>query len=105
MDKKWTPEELEQALKNDQIADQEIGNTENYEQIWNVMDKIECMRKERRKNFPELTQKKLAEKAGIGLSTYKNYLSGESDSITLKAVINIAHVLRCKPSDLMDEEH
>ncbi len=103
--KKWTPEELEQALKNDRIADHEMGDTENYCQIEAIMDKIERMRYERKKDFPELTQEKLAEKAGIGRSTYKSYLSGTSDNITLKAVINIAHVLRCKLSDLIDEEH
>ncbi len=103
--KEWTPEELEQALKNDRIADREISNSGKCSQIQAIMYKIERMRSEQQNSFPELTQKKLAEKAGIGLSTYKDYLSGTSDSLTVKKLINIAHVLQCKPSDLMDNVH
>lgn len=97
--------ELEQELKLDMIAARELDDTEDYHIINDLMDKIEERRKERKKTFPELTQKKLAKKAGIGLSTYKDYLSGLSNNISLKAVIKIAHTLQCKLSDLIDEEH
>lgn len=106
INKNWTPEELKQELKNDMIADREIdGSTVNYSQIMTLMDRIEAMRIERRGKSSEFTQQKLAEKAGIGLSTYTDYLSGTSDNIKLKTVINIAHALQCKLSDLVDEEH
>jgi len=99
--RQWTPEELQQSLKNDKIVDHEMRDTENYCRIGTIMKKIEDKRK---KDFPELTQGKLAEKAGIGLSTYKDYLSGISDNIKLKTLINIANALQCKLSDLIDEE-
>lgn len=103
-----TTEELEQDLKNERIADRELDDTTNYNQIRDIMYKIECLRSEcpdSSKNSPKFTQKELAEKAGIGLSTYADYLSGTSDNIKLKTVIKIAHALRCKLSDLVDEEH
>ena len=105
---KKTQAELEQELKRDMIADREINDTLSYRWMKNLMDKIERIRQSRQNVSGEYTQKKLAEKAGIGLSTYTDYLSGTSDNIKLKTVINIAHVLRCKPSDLIDdigEEH
>ena len=67
------------------------------------MDKVERIRKERQMVSDEYTQKELVKKAGIGLSTYADYLSGKSDNIKLKTAINIAHALRCKLSDLIDE--
>lgn len=67
------------------------------------MERVERLRQERQNDSGEYTQKKLAEKAGIGLSTYKDYLSGNSDNIKLKTAINIAHALRCKLSDLIGD--
>lgn len=98
-----TQAESERELKRDMIADRELDDTENYHMIKALMDKIEEKRKELKKTFPEFTQKKLAKKAGIGLSTYKDYLSGFSDNISLKTVIKIAHILQCKLSDLLEE--
>ena len=80
--KVYTQAELDRELKRDMIVDREMDDTPDYYRM-----------------------KKLAEKAGIGLSTYKDYLTGISDSIKLKTVINITHVLQCKLSDLIDEEH
>lgn len=100
--------EIDRELKRDVIADRQINNTTDYCWITALMNKIERMRQERLNISSIYTQKMLAKNAGIGLSTYKDYLSGLSDNIKLKTVINIAHVLRCKPSDLIDdigEEH
>ena len=80
--KVYTQAELDRELKRDMIVDREMDDTPDYYRM-----------------------EKLAEKAGIGLSTYKDYLTGISDSIKLKTVINITHVLQCKLSDLIDEEH
>lgn len=100
---KKTPAELERELKRDVIVDREINDTSDYCWMAALMDKIECIRQERLNVSREYTQNKLAKDAGIGLSTYKDYLSGISDNIKLKTVINIAHVLQCKLSDLIDE--
>lgn len=97
---KNTQAELERELMRDVIVDREIDDTMDYLWMAVFMKKIERMRKER-----EYSQKELAKKAGIGLSTYKDYLSGLSDNIKLKTVIKIAHAFRCKLSDLIDEEH
>lgn len=97
--------ERERELKRDVVVDREMGDTEDNRQIMALMDNIERIRKERQNVSNEYTQKKLAEKAGIGLSTYRDYLSGLSDNIKLKTVINITHVLQCRLSDLMDERY
>ena len=98
--KRTTQAEVEQELKQDMIADRELDDTQDYLRMEALMNKIERMRQDR-----GYSQKKLAEKAGIGRSTYMDYLSGTSDSIKVKTVINIAHALRCKLSDLIEEEH
>lgn len=97
--------ERERELKRDVVVDREMGDAEDNRQIMALMDNIERIRKERQNISNEYTQKKLAEKAGIGLSTYRDYLSGLSDNIKLKTVINITHVLQCRLSDLMDERY
>lgn len=99
---KKTQAELEQDLKNDVIANREIGDTEDYRWLEVFMKRVEDLRKERLSVSSEYSQKKLAEKAGIGLSTYADYLSCKSDNIKLKTAINIAHVLQCELSDLID---
>lgn len=101
--KKLTQEELQRDLKNDRIIDREINDTANYHRIKAIMDRIEFLRSRQQEDYPELTQKELAKRAGIGHSTYKDYLSGTSDNIKLKTLMNIAHVLRCELSDLIDE--
>lgn len=100
---KKTPAELERELKRDVIVDREIDDTSDNRWMAALMDKIEYIRQERLNVSSEYTQKKLAKKAGIGFSTYTDYLSGSSDNIKLKTVIKIAHALRCKLSDLIDE--
>lgn len=102
INEKCTREKLERELKRDVILDREFSDVENYCKITDVMHRIEYMRSEYQKVCPEFTQKKLAEKAGIGHSTYTDYLCGTSDNIKLKTIINIAHALRCKLSDLID---
>lgn len=104
---KMTQAELEQELKRDVVVDRELDDTQDYERIRAIMGRIEHMRQKRQKQNArnEYTQKKLAEKSGIGLSTYMDYLSGASDNIKLKTVLNIAHALQCSPADFMDEEH
>ena len=100
---KNTQAELERELKHDEIVDRELNDTQDYLRMEVLMDKIERMRQEH-----GYSQKKLAEKAGIGLSTYKDYLSGFSNNIKLKTVLNIAQIFQCKPSDLIEdieEEH
>ncbi|MCM1253975.1 MAG: helix-turn-helix transcriptional regulator [Clostridium sp.] len=97
-------EKLKRELENEKIAEREIADTENYMSIEVIMKKIEEIRKERQKASPKYTQKYLADKAGVSLSTYANYLSCASDNIKLKTVINIANALQCRLSDLLDEE-
>lgn len=96
---KNTQAELELELKQGAIADRELNDTQNYMLMIVLMDKIEYMRQK-----CGYSQKELAEKAGIGLSTYTDYLSCRSDNIKLKTVINIACALHCRPSDLIDGE-
>ena len=98
MANKKSQAELEQDLKRDAVVDREMNDTQNYRWIETFMQKIECIRVS-----SGYSQKKLAEKAGIGLSTYKEYLSGNNDNIKLKTVINIAHALQCNLSDLIDD--
>lgn len=97
---KKTQAELERELKRDVIADRELDDTQDYLWMEAFMKKIEIMRQEHK-----YSQKELAKKAGIGLSTYKDYLSGLSDNIKLKTVIKIAHAFQYQLSDLIDEEH
>ncbi len=68
-------------------------------QVSDVMDAIE----RRRKAVPGMTQKKLCDEIGIGLSTYKDYLTGRSDNITLKTAKKIADVLKCELSDFFSQ--
>ena len=99
MNNKKKQAELEQELKRNAVVDREMDDTQNYRLIENSMQKIEYIRSV----SSEYSQKKLAEMAGIGHSTYKDYLSGASDNIKLKTVIKIAQVLQCNLSDLIDD--
>lgn len=98
--KKWTQEELDRDLKLDSIAIKELNDDAQEETMAEAMENIEEMRKKRWKTNPELTQKHLAEKAGISLSTYKNYLSGLSDGIKSVTLWNIMHILQCSYDDI-----
>ena len=100
---KKTKSGLEQELKRDAVIDREMDYTQNYLWLEKLMQKIEYLRQERQNVSKGYTQRELAEKSGIALSTYKDYLSGTSDNIRLKTIINIANVLHCDISDLINE--
>lgn len=103
-----TQEEKNEELEKERIAEKEIDYTEIYRDIENVMKKIENLRRKRYKELKETcsvdkyyTQKWLAEKAGISLSTYKNYLYGDSIDISLRTMLKIANLLRCDLQDIL----
>lgn len=100
-----TQAELEQQLKHDAVLEREMRDTENTLWVQDFIRRVERIRKERRKVSDGYTQKELAGKAGIALSTYADYVSGLNDNISLKTARNIAHVLGCRLSDLIGEEH
>lgn len=88
-------------LKQAYAADKEIDNLANDIFMKNVMEKIEKRRETLMKASHVYTQKYVAEKAGISLSTYKNYLSGYNIGFSLRTLKNIADALGCKPSDFL----
>ncbi len=101
---KLTQEELDRALELDRIADRELDDTIPRHYIGNVMSEIEDMRKKRLAALEKsnggfhssqnaYTQAALAEKAGISLSAYKNYLSGESCNVSLLTVLKLSKAL------------
>ncbi|MDE6664002.1 MAG: helix-turn-helix transcriptional regulator [Lachnospiraceae bacterium] len=100
--KNLTPTELEKELKKERFRDKELDNIQNDIFMENVMGNIEKKRKALKKVSPVYTQKYVAEKAGISLSTYKNYLSGYNIGFSLRMLKNIADTLGCKPSDFLD---
>lgn len=100
--KDLTPAELENELKQDRLRDKEQDDLINDIFMNDVMDKIEKKRKELLKVSPVNTQQYVAEKAGISLSTYKNYLSGYNTGFSLRTLKNIADTLGCKTSDLLE---
>lgn len=102
--KKLKQEELDRALELDRIADRELDDTTLSHYIGNVMSEIEDMRKKRLAALEKsnggfhssqnaYTQAALAEKAGISLSAYKNYLSGESCNVSLLTVLKLSGAL------------
>lgn len=68
-----------------------------------VIEELEDRRKERRKKYPAYTQKYVAEQAGISLSTYKEYVSGCSYCIDLITVKQIADILGCRLSEVIEK--
>lgn len=104
-------EQLDRELEHDRIVDDESLERMQTHYINNVMDKIEDIRKKRlaelkKSNalggFPkDFNQKQFAENAGIGYSTYKNYLSGCSDNISLKTLLKMTHKLQCNLDDVL----
>lgn len=105
MNNKLTQEELEKDLKLDSKALQELDDATQEISIMAVMENIERLRQARLDASPdpsEYTQKSMARKAGISLSTYKDYLTGTSDALTVKAVFNIKHALQCSLDDIME---
>jgi DNA-binding Xre family transcriptional regulator len=74
--------------------------------IEEVAKALEGQRRKRRKCYRIYTQRYVAEKAGISLSTYKGYVSGRSHHIDLITAKNIADVLGCRLSDIIGQaEH
>lgn len=74
--------------------------------IEKVINTLEEQRRKRWKDYRKYTQKYVAEKAGISLSTYKGYVSGRSHHIDLITAKNIADVLGCRLSDVIEKaEH
>lgn len=100
--KNLTQTGLKNDLKQDYAANKEIDNLTNDIFMENVMEKIEERRKLLKMVFPIYTQEYVAEKAGISISTYKNYLSGYNTGFSLRTLISIADTLGCKPSDFLD---
>lgn len=71
-----------------------------------VIRVLEELRRKRWKDYRIYTQEYVAEKAGISLSTYKGYVSGRSHHIDLITAKNIADVLGCRLSDVIEQaEH
>lgn len=97
-----TRTELNNDLKQNYYRDKELDNLANDIFMESVMEKIEKRRKELLKVSTVYTQKYVAEKAGISLSTYKNYLSGYNIGFSLRMLKNIADAFGCKPSDFLD---
>lgn len=89
-------------LKQDRVRDKEQDNLTNDIFMGNVMGRIEKRREDLMKSSPVYTQKYVARKAGISISTYKNYLSGYNTGFSLRVLKNIADTLGCKPSDFLD---
>lgn len=100
--KNLTPAELERELKKDHMMDIELDEHQNDIFMEGVMEKIEKRRKALKKVSPIYTQKYVAEKAGISLSTYKNYLSGYNNGFSLRMLKNIADALHCEPLFFLD---
>lgn len=73
-----------------------------------VMSNIEDLRKKRLKEYKasggtdnRYTQQYMAYKGGISLSTYKNYLTGDSYDIKLITILKFADILRCEWHDIL----
>ena len=103
MRNKWTEEKLNMALKQDCVANKEINDATQFVSVQEVMRNIERVRKSRQKKYSKYTQIYLAGKAGISRATYMSYLSGYSDNLKLKTVLNIAHELQCNIADLVEK--
>lgn len=101
MRKKWTDQKLNKELKQDRVAEKEINDATQSVSVQEVMRNIERVRKSRQKKYPKCTQVYLAGKAGISRATYMSYLSGYSDGIKLKTLMNIVHELQCDIVDVV----
>lgn len=76
--------EHKQELLQNKIAERELSFYRLGLSIMEIMGAIDF---ERSIKFPFISQEEFAEKCGISLSTYKNYLNGMSDAITLKTYL------------------
>lgn len=106
--KNATKEQLNEELRHDHDADKELDDTNIYKYIEEVMKNIEDLRKKRKGELEKVngetklySQKALAEKSGIAYSTYKNYISGLSNDISLETLLKIAVILRCDLQDIL----
>lgn len=58
----------------------------------------------KRRKAKKLTQKELAERAGLSLRTVQRIERGEVDNAPLRYLVNISWVLGCRLSDVLEEE-
>lgn len=93
---------MEEDFKKNYFREKEHNDLTNDTFMQSVMEKIEKRRNAFKKKYPVYTQKYLAEKAGVSLATYKNYLRGYNTGFSLRTLKNIADALKCKPSDFLD---
>ena len=100
--KNLTQAELDNDLKQNHAATKEGDYYANDTFMKNVMEKIEKRRETLMAVSSIYTQEYVAKKAGISLSTYKNYLDESNIGLRLRTLKNIADVLGCKPSDFLD---
>lgn len=71
-----------------------------------IIKDLEERRKERREKYPAYTQEYVAEQAGISLSTYKGYINDRGYCIDLITVKQIADILGCRLSEVIEKaEH
>lgn len=94
-------EELKKESRCDRRAEREMQRLIGQPFTDKVIDSLEKQRRKRWKDCKIYTQKYVAEKAGISLSTYKGYLRDRSYDIDLITVKNIADMLGCKLSDVI----
>jgi len=81
--------------KNQFINKSKIAHNETMDLLlpFSTMDVIQNVEKIRKKSNPYYTQKELAENSGIAISTYKTYLNGMSNNLSLKTVQHFARLL------------
>lgn len=104
----WTVEKLNKELELEHIAKEELENKPYNDDIKSVMKNIENLRKKRLKELRKsngvnkrYTQKDVAERAGIALTTYKNYICGKSHDISLRTILKITVILRCNLQEIL----
>lgn len=101
MDKKWTQTELDKELELSRIAEKELNDAIQPFSVMDVMKNIENERKKLMKKNPRYTQRYFANMVGIGRTTYQYYINGDSDNISLKAIMNIVQALHIDFSDIL----
>ena len=99
MKKEYTEEPKQETTK----AKREIQRTTAVFFAEKIIIALEEHRKKLRKNCSVYTQEYVAEKAGISLSTYKGYATGNRCSIDLITAKGIADALGCRLSDIIKD--
>lgn len=86
--------ELDYDLKQDYKAREEHDAREYSNIIRPLIEKIENERKKHMKKAPqEYTQKRIAQVAFIGCSTYQTYVNEDNNDIKLKTLLRLANAL------------